>query len=183
MTHIICEYVLHSARLVILSFLSVSYLSHFVFAFFCIVQHLIYIHLPVVYWRLYTIHFCISHSPCHHSTPSVFFPLALAPVYIQIHRAASVRRLSDLTKACSSICPFHSAPNHLALLCRPSKTGEHPEETCMLYRALNRRVWHDILFVVVLVRIETLTTSYHSSSAVPIDGSLPLSIPPKSFLF
>lgn len=58
-------------------------------------------------------------------TPSICVcPLALAPIFIQIHRAVSVRRRSGRSKACSSTSPSHSAPNPLASLCRLSETGE-----------------------------------------------------------
>lgn len=67
--------------------------------------------LSVVVLLLYSIHLC-------------FFFLWLLPTFIQIHRAVSVWRLSDLIKACSSIYPCHSATNPLASHCRLSKTGE-----------------------------------------------------------
>lgn len=73
--------------------------------------------------------FALSLSSLPSSTPSIcVFPLALAPIFIQIHRAVSAWRLSDLSKACSSTSPSHSAPNPPASHCRPSETGEHPEK-------------------------------------------------------
>lgn len=75
------------------------------------------------------LHYVLWLSSFPSSTPSICVsPLAPAPIFIQIHRAVSEWRPSDLNKACSSTSPSHSAPNPLASHCRPSKTGEHPEE-------------------------------------------------------
>lgn len=63
------------------------------------------------------------------STPSICVsPLALAPIFAQIHRAASAPKPSDPSdpsKAYSSTSPSRSAPNPPASPCRPSKTGEY----------------------------------------------------------
>ena len=139
MTDVLCEYN-HSVNI---KFPVCSMLSH-------IYHHLVPLHCAAFnlrclcsgVWHLCSIclHyvFCLSSLPS--STPSIcVFPLALASILVQIHRAASVWRPSDQSKACSSTSPSHSAPNPLASPCRPSKTGEQPEKSrTELWTALNR---------------------------------------------
>ncbi len=114
-----------------IQFLVCSILSHTYHHFGSFALCSIYFMCSSVVWFLHSmcLHcvLCLSSFPSN--TPSVcVFPPAFAPIFVQIHRAASVWKLSDLSKACSSTSPSHSAPNHLASHCRPSKTGEHPDE-------------------------------------------------------
>lgn len=134
-TDMLYEYNLHFAWWLIPSFLSVSlYHTHISPFWFCVFLYCAAFDLCSLcsgVWHLCAIclHFALSLSSFPSSSPSIcVFPLALAPIFIQIHRAVSVWRLSDLSKACSSTSPSHSAPNPLASHCRPSKTGEHPEK-------------------------------------------------------
>lgn len=139
MTEVLCEY----NPSVNIKFPVCSITSH-------IYHHLVLLHCAAFnlrclcsgVWHLCSIclHYVLCLSSLPSSTPSIcVFPLALAPILVQIHRAASVRRPSDPSKACSSTSPSHSAPNPLASPCRPSKTGEHLDKSrTEVLTALNR---------------------------------------------
>lgn len=130
MTDVLYEYN-HSVNI---KFLVCSIVSHIYHHFGSIFLHCAAFNLRSLcsgVWHLCSIclHFVLCRSSFPSSAPSIcVFPLALAPIFIQIHRAASAWRRSDLSKACSSTSPSHSAPNPLASHCRPSKTGEPPEK-------------------------------------------------------
>lgn len=188
-----------NATLLISSFLSVPLYHtyhHFgsVFLLYCAKFNLRSLYSGV--WHLCSIclHFVFSLSSCPSGTPSIcVFPLALAPIFIQIHRPVSVWRLSDLSKVCRSTSPSHSALNPPASHCRPSKTGEHPEKrSTNRLPALNRGMYHSSLchrgivsgfellsyiwtlmkwfgvciISFFLMRTETPTIIYYSSAAV-----------------
>lgn len=132
MTDMLYEYNLPD--LLISSFLSPSLYHTFItilvlYFLYCAAFDLLSLYSGVWHRCAICLPFALSLSSFPSSTPSIcVFPLALAPIFIQIHRAVSVWRLSDLSKACSSTSPSHSAPSPLASHCRPSKTGEHPEK-------------------------------------------------------
>lgn len=114
-----------------------------------------FLHSGVCHLRPICLRYVLSSSLS--STPSICVsPLALAPIFAQIHRAASAPKPSEPSKACSSTSPSHSAPNPPASPCRPSKTGERPEyHRTDMQSALKRgfekfrseRLWIVLIFI------------------------------------
>lgn len=89
-------------------------------------------------------------------------PLALAPIFAQIHRAASAPRPSVPSRACRSICLSRSAPNPPASPCRPSKTGECHNVTAPTERFSRRQ---QISPLVGLCRLSFLLTCESGAAA------------------
>lgn len=86
-----------------------------------------FLHSRVCHLRLIRLRLVLSSSPCGVLPSMRVSPLALAPIFAQIHRAASAPRPSAPSRACRSTSTSRSAPNPPASPCRPSKTGEWPE--------------------------------------------------------
>lgn len=83
-----------------------------------------FLHSRVCHLRSICLCSVLSSSPCRLPPSTCVSPLALAPIFAQIHRAASAPRPSAPIPACRSTSPSRSAPNPPASRCRPSKTGE-----------------------------------------------------------
>lgn len=102
----------------------------FLFFFVLLVLHRAafnFLHSRVCHLRLIRLRLVLSSSPCGVLPSMRVSPLAPAPIFAQIHRAASAPRPSASSRACRSTSTSRSAPNPPASPCRPSKTGERPE--------------------------------------------------------
>lgn len=106
------------------------FLFFFFFFFVLLVLHRAafnFLHSRVCHLRLIRLRLVLSSSPCGVLPSMRVSPLAPAPIFAQIHRAASAPRPSASSRACRSTSTSRSAPNPPASPCRPSKTGERPE--------------------------------------------------------
>lgn len=138
----------NGTKMLILPFTVFFMVSHHTSPFWFLLHRAAFnfLHSGVCHLRPICLRYVLSSSLS--STPSICVsPLALAPIFAQIHRAASAPKPSDPSKACSSTSLSHSAPNPPASPCRPSKTGECPGLTCSFDKFRLERLWIVLIFI------------------------------------